>query len=142
MEEKNGVTISCSDSSFCIKGIVVDKESGAPLQGVNVLWGYGDKCIGVATDLNGVYKIELTREEAHFTNDDLRFSFLGKKTLWLTCIAVKEGKLTDLGTVELEGRSRLISKCSYFYNYVPMDQDPDSYRKTTYTGDDLKFMLR
>ena len=70
-----------------IKGKVVDLESQFPLPGVNVQFIDGDFTSGVATDVNGRFKIE----EVPLGRHQIRFTFIGYKPQIQT-IVVNSGK--------------------------------------------------
>ena len=70
-----------------IKGKVVDLESQFPLPGVNVQFIDGDFTSGVATDVNGGFKIE----EVPLGRHQIRFTFIGYKPQIQT-IVVNSGK--------------------------------------------------
>ena len=81
-----------SSSSFfygqqTVKGKVVDLESQFPLPGVNVKFVDGDFDNGVATDMNGGFKIENVPLGRH----QIRFTFIGYKPQTQT-VVVNSGK--------------------------------------------------
>ena len=70
-----------------VKGRVVDLESQFPLPGVNVKFVDGDLDNGVATDVNGGFKIENVPLGRH----QIRFTFIGYKPQVQT-VVVNSGK--------------------------------------------------
>ncbi|MEJ6755012.1 MAG: carboxypeptidase-like regulatory domain-containing protein, partial [Flavobacteriales bacterium] len=60
-------------SQQTVKGKVVDLESQFPLPGVNVQFINGDFNSGVATDINGNFKIE----NVPLGRKQIRFTFIG-----------------------------------------------------------------
>ncbi len=70
-----------------VKGKVVDLESQFPLPGVNVKFDEGDFDNGVASDMNGGFKIENVPLGRH----QIRFTFIGYKPQVQT-VVVNSGK--------------------------------------------------
>ena len=74
-------------SQQTVKGKVVDLESQFALPGVNVQFVDADLKLGVATDINGGFKIE----EVPLGRHQIRFTFIGYRPLIQT-IVVNSGK--------------------------------------------------
>ena len=81
------VCITSNLAQQTVKGKVVDLESQFPLPGVNVQIADGDFSIGVATSVNGQFKLENVPLGRH----QIRFTFIGYKPLVQT-IVVNSGR--------------------------------------------------
>ena len=81
------VCITSNLAQQTVKGKVVDLESQFPLPGVNVQIADGDFSVGVATSVNGQFKLENVPLGRH----QIRFTFIGYKPLVQT-IVVNSGR--------------------------------------------------
>ncbi len=82
-----------------IAGTVVDKATGEPLAGVNVIVEDAAYTLGSATDMNGYYAI-ISVPDGSYT---VRVSYMGKKTVRVSDVRVSSGLTTELN-FELEDR--------------------------------------
>lgn len=114
---------STNHSSMMVSGIVTDAESGDALPGVNVIWK--GSSVGVVTNIDGEYEIEVARDNA-----TLIFSYIGFKTIE---IPVEQRKKIDvamevddhsLSEVVVVGYGTRISKMvtGSVASYAPGDQ--------------------
>ena len=76
------VCITSNYAQQTVKGKVVDLESQFPLPGVNVQIVDGDFSAGVATSVNGQFKLENVPLGRH----QIRFTFIGYKPLVQTIV--------------------------------------------------------
>ena len=82
-----------------IAGTVVDKATGDPLAGVNIIVEDAAYTLGSASDMNGYYAI-ISVPDGVYT---VRATYMGKKTVRVSNIRVSSGLTTEL-TFELEDR--------------------------------------
>ncbi|MCP4438340.1 MAG: TonB-dependent receptor [Aureispira sp.] len=80
-----------------IRGVIIDKESEAPLIGANIIILQTDPIIASSTDLDGKFKLEKVAVGRH----TLQVSYLGYQQQVLSNIEVVSGKETVL-TIKLE----------------------------------------
>ncbi|MBN2279273.1 MAG: TonB-dependent receptor [Candidatus Marinimicrobia bacterium] len=80
-----------------IAGTVVDKATGNPLAGVNIIVEDAAYTLGSASDMNGYYAI-ISVPDGVYT---VRATYMGKKTVRISNVRVSSGLTTEL-TFELE----------------------------------------
>ena len=97
-------------SQQTVKGKVVDLESQFALPGVNVQFVDADLKLGVATDINGGFKIE----EVPLGRHQIRFTFIGYKPLIQT-IVVNSGKEVVL-SIAIEESTELLEAFEFSAN--------------------------
>lgn len=82
-----------------IAGTVVDKATGEPLAGVNIIVGDAAYTLGSASDMNGYYAI-ISVPDGVYT---VRATYMGKKTVRVSNVRVSSGLTTELN-FELEDK--------------------------------------
>lgn len=82
-----------------IVGTVIDKVTGEPLAGVNVIVGDAAYTLGSATDMNGYFAI-ISVPDGVYT---VRATYMGKKTVRISNVRVSSGLTTELN-FELEDK--------------------------------------
>jgi hypothetical protein len=139
-EEKDGVTVYYSDSTFTIKGVVIDKETKEQLPFVNLYIDVEGVQYGTSTDFDGKFTLQMDKGQIVMLEQfDLNISYIGYDKKQIQNIPVNKGKFIDMGTIEMSMDGQLLLGMVVGTYAIPLiDKDPDAHRKTTFDRRDIQ----